>query len=207
MNTQHRKPLPGTSLDWYDAREAVEAIRPGAWATLSYTARVHAENLVRCADPARLRDYLVQLVERRRDLDFPWFPVRVVCHDILGQTALVDLAGLRDAITEQGGDPAQVNPVVPEVVSQICFQIIGNDVTVSMASEASELELNMAEPIIAFNLFFGLTLLRNAAIVLGNAGDKRHLPVLQRAAAHERSAVVASAASWALERLRAREDC
>jgi aspartate ammonia-lyase len=62
--------------------------------------------------------------------------------------------------------PGKVNPVVPEVVSQICFQIIGNDVTVSMAAEASELELNMAEPIIAFNLFFGLTLLRNAAIVL-----------------------------------------
>ena len=55
----------------------------------------------------------MQLIERRRDLDFPWFPARVVCHDILGQTALVDLAGLRDAIAEQGGDPAQVNPVVP----------------------------------------------------------------------------------------------
>jgi len=64
--------------------------------------------------------------------------------------------------------PGKVNPVVPEVVSQICFQIIGNDVTVSMAAEASELELNMAEPIIAFNLFFGLTLLRNAAIVLAS---------------------------------------
>ncbi len=113
MNSQHRKPLPGTSLDWFDAREAVDAIRPGAWATLPYTARVHAENLVRRADPSRLRDYLGQLVERRRDLDFPWFPVRVVCHDILGQTALVDLAGLRDAIADMGGDPAQVNPVVP----------------------------------------------------------------------------------------------
>jgi aspartate ammonia-lyase len=64
--------------------------------------------------------------------------------------------------------PGKVNPVVPEVVSQICFQIIGSDVTVSMAAEASELELNMAEPIIAFNLFFGLTLLRNAAIVLAS---------------------------------------
>lgn len=62
--------------------------------------------------------------------------------------------------------PGKVNPVIPEVVSQICFQIIGNDVTVSMASEASEMELNMAEPIIAFNLFFGLTLLRSAAVVL-----------------------------------------
>lgn len=62
--------------------------------------------------------------------------------------------------------PGKVNPVVPEVVSQICFQIIGADVTVSMAAEASELELNMAEPVIAFNLLFGLTLLRNAAIIL-----------------------------------------
>jgi aspartate ammonia-lyase len=49
----------------------------------------------------------------------------------------------------------QGQPVIPEVVNQICFQIIGNDYTVAMASEASELELNMAEPIIAFNLFFG----------------------------------------------------
>ena len=46
-------------------------------------------------------------------LIFPWYPARVVCHDILGQTALVDLSGLRDAIAEKGGDPARVNPVVP----------------------------------------------------------------------------------------------
>jgi aspartate ammonia-lyase len=64
--------------------------------------------------------------------------------------------------------PGKVNPVVPEVVNQICYQIIGNDVTVSMAAESSELELNMAEPIIAFNLFFGLTLLRNAAVILAS---------------------------------------
>jgi len=113
MNTRYRKPLPGTSLDYFDARAAVEAIEPGAWDTLPYTARVHAENLVRRAEPAKLDAYLGQLVGRRRDLDFPWFPARVVCHDILGQTALVDLAGLRDAIAAQGGDPAKVNPVVP----------------------------------------------------------------------------------------------
>jgi aconitate hydratase len=74
---------------------------------------VLAENLVRRCEPATLTDSLKQLIERKRDLDFPWFPARVVCHDILGQTALVDLAGLRDAITAQGGDPALVNPVVP----------------------------------------------------------------------------------------------
>ncbi len=113
MNNQYRKPLPGTTLDWFDARAAVDAIRPGAWAELPYTARVHAENIVRKADPSHIDAYLGQLIERKRDLDFPWFPARVVCHDILGQTALVDLAGLRDAIAAKGGDPAKVNPVVP----------------------------------------------------------------------------------------------
>jgi iron-sulfur-dependent 2-methylisocitrate dehydratase len=113
MNTAHRKPLPGTKLDFFDARAAVEAIAPGAWAKLPYTSRVHAENLVRRCDPGTLTASLKQLIERKRDLDFPWFPARVVCHDILGQTALVDLAGLRDAIADMGGDPAKVNPVVP----------------------------------------------------------------------------------------------
>ena len=113
MNTAFRKPLPGTKLDYFDARAAVDAIKPGAWAKLPYTARVHAENLVRKGEPEKLNAYLEQLIERKRDLDFPWFPVRVVCHDILGQTALVDLAGLRDAIADMGGDPAKVNPVVP----------------------------------------------------------------------------------------------
>lgn len=113
MNTAHRKPLPGTDLDYFDVREAVDAIAPGAYDKLPYTSRVHAENLVRRCDPEILTDALKQLIERRRDMDFPWFPARVVCHDILGQTALVDLAGLRDAIAAKGGDPAAVNPVVP----------------------------------------------------------------------------------------------
>ncbi|EKO5198800.1 Fe/S-dependent 2-methylisocitrate dehydratase AcnD [Vibrio vulnificus] len=111
-NTLYRKPLPGSSLDYFDAREAVEAISPGAHARLPYTSRVLAEQLVRRCEPSALTDSLKQLIERRRDLDFPWYPARVVCHDILGQTALVDLAGLRDAIAEQGGNPANVNPVV-----------------------------------------------------------------------------------------------
>ena len=113
MNTAFRKNLPGTDLDYFDARAAVEAINPGAYDGLPYTSRVLAENLVRRCDPATLNASLEQLIERKRDLDFPWFPARVVCHDILGQTALVDLAGLRDAIADKGGDPAQVNPVVP----------------------------------------------------------------------------------------------
>ncbi|CAM8647323.1 AcnA Aconitase A [Burkholderiales bacterium] len=114
MNSAHRKPLPHSKgLDFFDARQAVEEIAPGAYDRLPYTSKVLAENLVRRCDPGALTESLRQLIERRRDLDFPWFPARVVCHDILGQTALVDLAGLRDAIAAKGGDPAQVNPVVP----------------------------------------------------------------------------------------------
>jgi aspartate ammonia-lyase len=62
--------------------------------------------------------------------------------------------------------PGKVNPVIPEVVSQICYQIIGYDVTISMASEASELELNMAEPIIAYDLLHGLMIFKNACVTL-----------------------------------------
>jgi len=113
MNKTYRKSLPGTDLDYFDTQAAVDAIQAGAYAQLPYTSRVFAENLVRRCDPAVLTDSLKQFIERKRDLDFPWFPARAVCHDILGQTALVDLAGLRDAIAAKGGDPSQVNPVVP----------------------------------------------------------------------------------------------
>lgn len=112
-NTQYRKPLAGSNVDYYDTQAAVDAIKPGAYATLPYSSRVFAENLVRRCDPAMLTDALSQIIERKQDLDFPWYPARVVCHDILGQTALVDLAGLRDAIAAKGGDPSKVNPVVP----------------------------------------------------------------------------------------------
>ncbi|HEA18380.1 MAG TPA: Fe/S-dependent 2-methylisocitrate dehydratase AcnD [Pseudoalteromonas prydzensis] len=112
-NSQYRKPLPNSNVDYFDTQAAVDAIKPGAYATLPYTSRVLAENLVRRCDPDMLNDALKQIIEGKQDLDFPWYPARVVCHDILGQTALVDLAGLRDAIAAKGGDPAKVNPVVP----------------------------------------------------------------------------------------------
>ncbi len=113
QNNDFCQTLPGTSLLYYDARAAVESIAPGAYAGLPYTSRVLAENLVRKCPSALLRQSLEQLIYRKREHDFPWFPARVVCHDILGQTALVDLAGLRDAIAAKGGDPSKVNPVVP----------------------------------------------------------------------------------------------
>ena len=113
MNKKYRKPLQGTPLEYYDVRQAVEDIQPGAYAKLPYTSKVLAEQLVRRCDSAILEQSLKELIYRKQDHDFPWYPARVVCHDILGQTALVDLAGLRDAIAEQGGDPSKVNPVVP----------------------------------------------------------------------------------------------
>ncbi len=113
MNHKHRKPLLTSGLDYFDAEEAVEALKPGTYVELPYTSKVLAENLVRRCDPDQLEKALTQIIERKRESDFPWFPARVVCHDILGQTALVDLAGLRDAIAAKGGDPSKVNPVVP----------------------------------------------------------------------------------------------
>ncbi|MEH6638462.1 MAG: Fe/S-dependent 2-methylisocitrate dehydratase AcnD [Porticoccaceae bacterium] len=139
MNTDYRKPLPGTDLDFFDTRAAVDAIQPCAYETLPYVSRVYAENLVRRCDPAVLTDSLKQIIERKQDLDFPWYPARVVCHDILGQTALVDLAGLRDAIAEKGGDPAEVNPVVPTQL------IVDHSLAVEHAGfEADAFELNRA---------------------------------------------------------------
>lgn len=113
MNNNYRKPLQGTQLEYFDVRQAVEDIQQGAYAKLPYTSKVLAEQLVRRCDPDILEQSLKELINRKQDHDFPWYPARVVCHDILGQTALVDLAGLRDAIADQGGDPAKVNPVVP----------------------------------------------------------------------------------------------
>ena len=113
MNELFKKPLPDTDLYYFDTREAVESIEAGAYDKLPFCSKVLCENLVRRCPPEDLTAALKQHIEGKQDLDFPWFPARVVCHDILGQTAFVDLAGLRDAIAEQGGDPSKVNPIVP----------------------------------------------------------------------------------------------
>ncbi|MGP5173992.1 MULTISPECIES: Fe/S-dependent 2-methylisocitrate dehydratase AcnD [Psychrobacter] len=113
MNEQFKKQLPDTDLYYFDTREAVESIEAGAYDKLPFCSKVLCENLVRRCPPEELTDALKQHIEGKQDLDFPWYPARVVCHDILGQTAFVDLAGLRDAIAEQGGDPSKVNPIVP----------------------------------------------------------------------------------------------
>lgn len=64
--------------------------------------------------------------------------------------------------------PAKVNPVIPEVVNQVCFKVIGNDLTITMAAEAGQLQLNVMEPVIASCLFESLELLKNAAQTLSH---------------------------------------
>lgn len=112
-NEKYLKELEGFNTSFYDVKAAVEDITPGSFEKLNYTSRVLAENLLRKCPSADLKDSLVQLIEKRTDKDFPWYPSRVVTHDILGLTALVDLAGLREAVASEGGDPKKVNPVVP----------------------------------------------------------------------------------------------
>ena len=112
-NTKYLKKLEGFDTSFYDVKAAVEDITPGSFEKLNYTSRVLAENLLRKCPHSDLKDSLIQLIDKRTDLDFPWYPSRVVTHDILGLTALVDLAGLREAVAAEGGDPKKVNPVVP----------------------------------------------------------------------------------------------
>ena len=113
-NEKYLKDLDGVDgVKYYDVKSAVEDITPGSFEKLNYTSRVLAENLIRKCPSEDLEDSLVQLIEKRTDKDFPWFPSRVICHDILGLTAFVDLAGLREAVASKGGNPDKVNPVVP----------------------------------------------------------------------------------------------
>ncbi len=112
-NSKYLKKIEGLNTQYYDVKTAVEEIQEGSFEKLNYTSRVLAENLIRKCPSGDLKDSLIQLIEKRVDKDFPWYPSRVICHDILGLTAFVDLAGLREAIAKEGGDPSKVNPVVP----------------------------------------------------------------------------------------------
>ena len=64
--------------------------------------------------------------------------------------------------------PAKVNPVIPEVVNQVCFKVIGNDTTITFAAEAGQLQLNVMEPVIAQSMFESISLLGNAAVTLAD---------------------------------------
>ncbi len=77
--------------------------------------------------------------------------------------------------------PGKVNPVIPEAVNQVCFQVVGNDLTVTMAAEAGQLQLNVMEPVIAFNIFQSVDMLTHACVmlrercVLGITANREHI--------------------------------
>lgn len=93
-----------------------------------------------------------------------------ICNDLrlLSSGPRAGLAEIRLPPMQPGSSimPGKVNPVIPEVVNQVCFQVIGNDTVVTMAAEAGQLQLNVFEPVIAFNLFQSVEMLTQAAIVL-----------------------------------------
>ena len=104
---------------------------------LPFSLRVMAENLIRhLGDEAEFP--LKSLVARNRDFDYSFKPARVVLQDLLGTPALVDLAGLRDAVAEHGGDPLKVNPKIPT------HFIVDHSVNVNAWGEADALTKNMS---------------------------------------------------------------
>ena len=111
MNTQFRKNLPGTSTGLLRRRPLLKPSNPAPGPPALHLTRARGKHRAQ-GRSAIINDCLTSTDRAQARSGLPWFPARVACHDILGQTALVDLAGLRDAIAE-GGDPAKVNPVVP----------------------------------------------------------------------------------------------
>lgn len=95
-----------------------------------------------------------------------------VCNDLRllssGPTAGLSEINLPPVQAGSSIMPAKVNPVIPEVVNQVCFKVVGNDVTVGMASEAAQLQLNVMEPVIGEALFQSMRLLENATVTLAD---------------------------------------
>jgi aspartate ammonia-lyase len=96
--------------------------------------------------------------------------VSKICNDLrlLSSGPRAGIAELRLPAMQPGSSimPGKVNPVIPDVVNQVCFQVIGNDVVVTMAAEAGQLQLNVMEPVLAFSICQSIEMLTQAAIVL-----------------------------------------
>jgi len=112
-NKKYLKYLDNFNIKYYNIKSAIEDVKPNSFEKMNYTSRILAENLIRKCPSEDLKESLIQIIEKRADKDFPWYPSRVVCHDILGLTAFVDLAGLREAVAKKGVNPQKINPVVP----------------------------------------------------------------------------------------------
>ncbi|MCX4163167.1 MULTISPECIES: aconitate hydratase AcnA [Paraburkholderia] len=137
--------LPAHAIDFVSVRDATGAIDVAQFAKMPYSVRVFAENIVRKHPTAASFAYLQALAHRRHDVDFPYYPARVVLQDLLGTPALVDLAGMRDAVAEAGGDPSAINPVVPThlvVDHSLNVEVAGTDPEAMAKNMAIEQDKN-----------------------------------------------------------------
>jgi aspartate ammonia-lyase len=136
----------------------------GHLATVSGVPVVGAEDLIEATQDAG------EYVEMSATLKRAAVQLSKICNDLrlLSSGPRCGLGEIKLPSLQPGSSimPGKVNPVIPEVVNQVCYQIIGNDVTVTMAAEAGSLELNAMEPIMALNLLQSVVLLRNACQVL-----------------------------------------
>jgi aconitate hydratase len=126
------------SYHYADIRTAFNAVDAGAFDAAPLALRIFAENIVRRAKAADAPTLIAHVAARRRDIDIPYYPARVVLQDLLGTPALVDLAALRDAVAERGGDATKVNPQVP------VHLVIDHSVNVVHTASPRALEQNMA---------------------------------------------------------------
>ena len=137
--------LPTQTVGFVSVRDATGAIDDAQFAKMPYSVRVFAENIVRKQTAAESFAYLQALAQRRHDVDFPYYPARVVLQDLLGTPALVDLAGMRDAVAEAGGDPSAINPVVPThlvVDHSLNVEVAGTDPEAMAKNMAIEKDKN-----------------------------------------------------------------
>src|SRR5690349_21065423 len=93
-----------------DVRASLAGVDSKAFDEIPFTHRIFADNIVPRAPASEVSTLLGHIAARRRDVDLPYYPARVVLQDLLGTPALVDLAALRDAVAERGGNPTKVNP-------------------------------------------------------------------------------------------------
>jgi hypothetical protein len=102
--------------------------------------------------------------------------------------------------------PGKVNPVIPEVVNQVAYEVIGNDVTISFAAEAGQLELNAMEPVIAYNLFRSIDMLCRACRILAEkcidgitANRERCRRMVENSIMIESEGITESVSAWRTE--------
>ncbi|WP_233884844.1 aconitate hydratase AcnA [Paraburkholderia flagellata] len=137
--------LPNQTASYASVAQALKPLDDNAFSRMPYSVRVFAENIVRRQSAEDAARYLKALADRRHDVDFPYYPARVVLQDLLGTPALVDLAGMRDAIAESGGDPRTINPVVPTqlvVDHSLNVEIDGSDPEAMSKNMAIEQQKN-----------------------------------------------------------------